>query len=328
MAWAARLVEAGVDITQVDARHLRLRHRDDEVLVRLVRTGRRLYPSAVSAPPEPASLLVAPAASAAAAARARAAGWSLVTDAGPAWVRFSARHVLELPGQPERPPAPRLRPGRPPRGTMAAVRRLLLNAPVPQTRLATLAGVSQARVSQAFEPLLRADLVRRARDGWLPVDWDALCDWWLAHYPGPGGVTTWWSGLAAPLAQAAAAVRTLGGQAGPVLSGDVAADLLAPWRRPALAVVYARGGADLAAANLTLVPSSDGATLALVVPEDLTVWPTEPVTRDWEGRRLAVADALQVLYDLRRSPGPDAAEAAARWRARLPDRGWRGAGAS
>jgi hypothetical protein len=160
----------------------------------------------------------------------------------------------------------------------------------------------------------------------MPVDWDALCDWWLANYPGPGGVTTWWSGLDAPLVQAAATVRSLGAEARPVLSGDVAADLLAPWRRPALAVVYARSGADLADAGLTPVPSSEGATLTLVVPEDPSVWPTEPVTREWDGAQLAVADALQVLYDLQGSPGPDAAEAAARWRAQLRDRGWIGAG--
>lgn len=307
-----------MDLIPVDAQHLRLRHRGEEVTLQLVRTTRKLHPSAVVRPSEGASLLVAPAASNAAAERARAMGWSLATDNGPIWIQFSNEHVLELSGPPVPPPRRPARPGRTPWGTLALVRRLLLAAPAPQTRLAALAGVSQARVSQVFDRLQRERLVRHTRNGWEPTDWDALCDWWLDNYPGPGGVTTWWSSLEPPRAQALATVRTVGHATTPVVSGDVGADLIAPWRQPALAIVYAHRGVDLAA-SLAPLPSAEGATLALVVPEDRSLWPPQPITRTSDGTQLAVADGLQILYDLHRSPGTDAPEAAARWRAYLND---------
>lgn len=316
MTWDARLIEAGVEITPVDARHLRLRHNGEELIVRLVRTTRKLHPSDVPKPPEHPSLLVAQSASVAAAEKARAAGWSLATEDGPTSIRFSDRHVLNLSGSTRPPQPPPARPGRTPWATMAVVRRLLLNAPAPQTRLATAVGVTQARVSQIFEPLKNERLVRRTRQGWEPAEWDALCDWWLTHYPGPGGISMWWSGLDSPTAQAATAVRVLN-QGTPVVSGDVAADLIAPWRRPTQAVVYVRRGASLAETNLSHLPSDEGATLAVIVPEDDSVWPTELTYHNWQGTQLAPADGLQVLYDLHRSPGPDASEAASRWRAHL-----------
>lgn len=317
MAWDARLVEAGVEITATDARHVRLQHGTRDVVLRLVRTSRQLHPSDVTSPPQRSSLLVAPAASQAAAERARSKGWSLVTDEGPAWIRFPGEQVLELPQHEEPPPAPRARPGRPPWGTMTVVRRLLLTAPAPQTRLAALAEVTQARVSQVFERLRAEELILRTRDGWVPSDWDALCDWWLRHYPGPGGTTTWWTSLATPAEQAATAVSSLATSATPVVSGDAAADLVAPWRRPALAIVYAQRGTNLGDANLTLLPTHEGATLKLAVPEDTGVWPDQPTTQRWKNTTIGLADGLQILYDLQHSPGPDADEAAAQWRNHL-----------
>ncbi|WP_157601637.1 hypothetical protein [Saccharomonospora halophila] len=317
MNWDERLIEAGVEIIPADAQHLRLRHEDDEVVMRLVRTTRRLHPSEVTTPIAQRSLLVAPTVSTAAAERARTAGWSLATDEGPVSIRFSDRHVLELPGRPPPAPAVRARPGRTPWGALAVVRRLLLAAPLPQTRLAQSAGISQARVSQVFDILRRDQLVRRTRSGWVPADWDSLCEWWLAHYPGPGGITTWWSGLTPPLAQATAALSLLPPGADAVLSGDLGADLIAPWRRPALGLVYANHGADLSEADLTPLASPEGATLALIVPDDPSVRPQRPIIRTWNDIPLPVADGLQILYDLHRSPGPDAAEAAAHWRTHL-----------
>ncbi len=103
------------------------------------------------------------------------------------------------------------------------------------------------------------------------------------------------------------------------MSGDLAADLIDPWRRPAQLVVYAAAGADLTRAGL-VAASPEQATALLVVAEDpaVTLHPAgDPQPRGSAGPPVRFADGLQVLYDLNGAPGPDAAEAAAHWRIRL-----------
>lgn len=58
-------------------------------------------------------------------------------------------------------------------------------------------------------------------------------------------------------------------------------------------------------------------TLTLVLADDPGVWPISkvPVLIEMRGHGdVARANALQVLYDLSRSPGPDADEALKAWR--------------
>jgi hypothetical protein len=127
-------------------------------------------------------------------------------------------------------------------------------------------------------------------------------------------VTTFWYGLGTPARQAEAALDLVSAQpaTAALISGDVAADLLAPWARPQRAVVYARTGADLAAAGLTPSPAEQ-ATLAFIVPADPGVW-----IRPGESKNgVPLADPLQVLWDLQNSPGPDADQAAGHFRSWL-----------
>jgi hypothetical protein len=138
---------------------------------------------------------------------------------------------------------------------------------------------------------------------------------------GPGGIQTHWFGVDPINEQAYRAYEALGREqaADPVVSGDAAADLVAPWRTPRRATLYARRGTDLSAAGLT--PSdAPGSTLTLVLPDDPGVWPTSksPVLLEMRGHGdVARANAFQVLYDLSRSPGPDAGEALEAWRSWL-----------
>jgi hypothetical protein len=220
------------------------------------------------------------------------------------------------------------RRGVPAWGELRIVKALLLLAGRTQSEIARQAGVSQPRVSQVLKGLRELSLVRAtsppgAGDGsgghrlWEVTDWGALLRHWLDQYPGPGGVTTYWLGLEPLAAQARAVVAVLGeadDDARPLVSGDVAADLVAPWARPARTTVYARHGADLGAAGLTPSPGPD-ATLALVVPEDAGVWLAPE--RFWNRAGLdpapgglPLADPLQVLDDVRRSPSVDADQAA------------------
>ncbi|KQS71148.1 hypothetical protein ASG41_20575 [Modestobacter sp. Leaf380] len=187
--------------------------------------------------------------------------------------------------------------------------------------------MSQGRVSQTLSGLVTAGLVTRradpGRSHWSVTDWDDLADWWLGRYPGPGGITTYWFGFASAPEQARTAVTALRGAGVPVaVSGDVAADALAAWRRPLRAVVYAAPSGrstpvDLSTVGLT--PSGpDEATLELTVPADPGVWAAPD---DLDDRvALPLADGVQVLWDLQRSPASDTDQAVAALRALLRTR--------
>lgn len=116
------------------------------------------------------------------------------------------------------------------------------------------------------------------------------------HRPGP----------ASPNYRASRAMRQ------PVVSGDAAADLIAPYRRGQVAVIYSPVGVDLTAAGLTPSARQD-ATLKLVVPEDESIFP-HPV--DNLAAKLApqapyrLADPVQVMWDLLDDDRTDADQAA------------------
>ncbi|PZG21465.1 hypothetical protein C1I95_07335 [Micromonospora craterilacus] len=262
--------------------------------------------------PEPC-LIIVPAATSAAREAVEATGGSWLVDSGQ-----HVAGVLHIDGTRIvlRPPAPAAtrptRRGRVPWGAFTLVRRMIQQPHATQRELAALAGVSQPRVSQVLTALADIDVVRRAQDGWTLQNVDAAIDWWLSSYPGPGGITTYWFGLRAVVEQAArvASILAAAGVQPVAVSGDVAADLLAPWRAPARAVVYAADGADLAEADL--VPAGpEEATIELTVPHDPGLWPTASQTR---GNALPLADPLQILWDVMRAPGADSEEAAERVR--------------
>lgn len=344
--WDA-LNNAGVSVRPIDAQHLELRHgsRVEQVLTQAFPRG--LHPSDVVAIVnryrEP-GLLVLPAATAEVRSTIERAGWSwLVTDAkgthGVLW--FDGEAVTVGGDRKEEPPA--RGPGPIPWGTLTVVRRLLDQPVATQKVLAALSHVSQPRVSQVLDALVDRQLVARRGRGWVICDFDRLLRWWLDNYPGPGGISTYWYGVGSPRDQAQAALRLLATvvdatpaahrQKAPedtpvgVLSGDVAADLLAPWRIPTRAVIYARTGADLTDIELTPVTAQD-ATLELIVPQDPGVWPSAsshppgPAGPGGDAVRAAqdepstpIADPLQVLWDVLRTPGSDSSEAAAHlWR--------------
>lgn len=329
---SSTLLEAGIVVRPVGPARMSINRSDDAgaPLVAAVKPrSAPLSPSHVrhlahGAPGRGELLLVVPAASDAALDAARAAGVSVLVAGAGRHARTSGHVVLrteivhledtETVTTPSLPPP---RPGPPPWGRLTVVRHLLTGAVAGQRELADRAAVSQGRVSQVLSPLVDAGLVRRVttngQTSWVAAGWDALADWWLAAYPGPGGLSTHWYGMASVREQAQAAGNALAAGGLPVaVSGDVAADVLAPWRRPARAVLYAdvRGHPD--AANLTrsgLVPSgAEEATLELLVPADSGLW--APPSGQTSGQ-VPLADGMQVLWDVRRAPGSDVDEAVA-----------------
>jgi len=262
-------------------------------------------------------LVVVPAASPTVRRAIEAAGWSWIVDTGQdiaAALRIGRGRInLPAPTAAGRP----AKPGPVPWGTFTLVRRLVQIPHATQRQLATLSGVSQPRVSQALRALTAEGLVQRTSAGWTVRDLDEVLRWWLAAYPGPGGISTYWYGLGTPIEQARQVVSMFSAPdpGDVVVSGDVAADLIAPWRTPARAVLYARSGVDLPEAGF--VPTGeDEATLEFTVPRDPGLW-LNPVALSTEWAGLPLADPLQALWDLHRSPGDDSEEAVNRLRREL-----------
>jgi hypothetical protein len=318
--WITTLEENGIAVRPVDSEHVRLTNDDDSAIFFVLTVPRVARTHDIKRTPEQHALLVAPSITNEALERAWAAGWSVVTDDGTGRLRLAQRTLrFDAAGQPRAPKRPRGRPGR---SVFSVVRALFaLTKGARQEEIAEFAHVGQAAISKALNRLAERNLVARGQDGWKVTDRAGAVAWWLAHYPGPGGIQTHWFGVDPINEQAYRAYEALGREqaADPVVSGDAAADLVAPWRTPRRATLYARRGTDLSAVGLT--PSdAPASTLTLVLPDDPGVWPTSksPVLLEMRGHGdVARANAFQVLYDLSRSPGPDAGEALEAWRSWL-----------
>ncbi|MFU8870426.1 hypothetical protein [Micromonospora sp. SL4-19] len=307
-AWKA-LVDAGVLIVPLDSDRVELRSGAHRAVLRVVSSTTVLHPSDLinlkSRHPDTV-LLTVPSATPAVRAAVEAAGWSLLIDNGQHVTGFLqvAGQQIPIETRGTDTPSQPVRRGRVPWGTFTLVRRLAERPWSGQQQLAADIGVSQPRVSQALAALTEQGLAHRTAAGWDATDVDALFDWWLRSYPGPGGIRTLWYGLEPPVKQAETVVEVLtrGGERRIAISGDVAADLLAPWRSPRRTVIYAQTGADLTSAGLTPADEDD-ATLELVVPKDPGVWPG-PTTEETPGS-MPLADAVQILWDVARGSGPD-----------------------
>jgi hypothetical protein len=322
--WQQVLTEAGLDVLVTDAEHVRLRAGSGAAAT----YGMKVLtwvpsPAQLTEPPSGPGLLVVPRATKRLLAAADRLGWSIVTDSGIARIRLPGEHVTFDASASVRAglTGPRHRV---PWGTLTAVRGLLEDAPVRQRELAARAGTSQARVSQVLSGLVGQALVERGPRGWAPTSWEALLDWWLDHYPGHRGASSYWYSLDDLRTQTRTTMRALAAVDGsdPVLSGDMAADLLTPWRHPLRVTIYAHRLTDLSHHGFVPAVAAEEATLVLHAPRDRGVWSDRPWTRDLDGHPTALADVLQILWDLVAVPRPDNAEAATRFRAAVRERRW------
>lgn len=270
-------------------------------------------------------LLAVPFVSEAGGERLRAAGWSWIDEAG----NFDLRAEGLVVRQRRSDHPPRKPDGPLPQGSGAlGVIRWLLAATAEElatanaTGLAQRVGVSQPRVSQVLGKLRDFDLVGYERGKIDRVDRERLLDRFRSAYRGPGGSASWFHSPDDARSTAVFVTHTAletGRRA--VVSGDVAADLLSPWRGPTTPVIYIERG--LTADQLGVTPATgpgDG-DLFVCVPEDDSVF-SSTTTRIVESELLEnegigpipvpVAGVEQVLWDLDRLGGDDRAEAAAR----------------
>ncbi|WP_146070184.1 hypothetical protein [Cryobacterium sp. Y29] len=198
-----------------------------------------------------------------------------------------------------------------PWGRWAIMRAYLLDGePRSQVELAKETGVTQSAVSKSNSAL--GGLIVRSASGWRATDRLALWEMFMAEYAGPGGITTHWYGLDAVTDQSNAVVAA-GASAGVqvLVSGDSAADQLAPWRVPARAVIYATSG--IALSKLGFAQTTDApATLTCTVPADQTIWATAASCS--QRTTTPTVDPVIAAWDVRRTGGPDADEAVQRIR--------------
>ena len=198
--------------------------------------------------------------------------------------------------------------GRAPWGRWAMERALVLSpVPMQQQHLADSAAISQPAVAKHLKNLTH--WVRRVQGGWEVRDRRSLLLQWLQDYPGPRGASTYWYSLDPPSDQArkAASYAAFMG-AEPLVSGDMAADVYAPWRLPDNVQIYVRQAVDLTDAGFTPA-ARDEATLTLTIPQDPTLWATADSSE--HSGDLPLADPLVVLQDLSRGDAVDSPDAVA-----------------
>jgi len=193
--------------------------------------------------------------------------------------------------------------GRPSWGRHALMRALLFtDEPRTQVELAAQIGTSQAAVSKALNDW--TGTVEKIHNRWRAVEPQKLWDRFLGTYPGPGGITESWYSLDPIIKQAEDARATAPHV---LLSGDAAADAIAPWRVPKKGLVYAKTGLQLAPAKFAEA-ERDEASLEVVIPADPTIWATAAA---WSEHPRTV-DPVLAAWDVRRTGGPDAGDAVER----------------
>lgn len=178
------------------------------------------------------------------------------------------------------------------------------------TGLANQARVSQPRASQVLGQLHDLGLVERSQRGrWVPRR-EALLDRFLAEYRGPGGSERYLYSLEPSTDVAARAATARSKRQQIVVSADVGPDLLVPWRRPTVVILYTNH--DIAIRDLGLVDAQGAHDANVIVraPADQSVF------RDHEllANGITLADETQLIWDLQDLGGADRLEAAGRMR--------------
>lgn len=182
------------------------------------------------------------------------------------------------------------------------------------TALAARAGISQPRATQILHHLYDLQLVDRSGHGrWEPRR-EPLLDRFLTEYPGPGGSEQYYYSLDSPadVAVRAGLVSTPGRPI--VASADVGPDLVVPWRRPSLVILYARHAIDPSHLGLTAAHGRHDANVIMRAPDDRSVFPSPALTAQVQGNDVPLADPLQQIWDLEDLGGGDRIEAAGRLR--------------
>jgi hypothetical protein len=188
------------------------------------------------------------------------------------------------------------------------------------TALAAQAGISQPRASQVLHRLHDLELVGISGHGRWEPHREALLDRFLTEYPGPGGSEHYYYTLDSPVDVAVRAGRASTLTRPIVVSADVGPDLIVPWRRPSLVILYVRHAIEPATLGLTDAQGRHDANVIIRSPEDRSVFPMPALVGQVQGDEVPLADPLQQIWDLQDLGGADRIEAAGRLREWLLER--------
>ena len=185
---------------------------------------------------------------------------------------------------------------------------LLADTPMRQSEIAGYVGVSQQMVSRVCKNL--GSLVTNTIDGVEAQEPVKLLERWTATYPGAGGQQFGWYSLDPVVKQTLNAVeeaRLL--DLHPLVSGDVAADRLMPWKLPTRGLIYVDSPIDLSGRGFVAAPLEE-ATLITCIPDDPTIWRLSEIGAFPIYEDLDLADAALVYWDVLNSNDVDSREAA------------------
>jgi hypothetical protein len=260
-----------------------------------------------------APLLVVPFVSLPLAAMLTASGWSWADTSG----NFDLRSDGLVARQRVTTTPPRMRTTGLPQGTgsLGIIRALINfiegeNEEPGATMLAAQANVSQPRASQVLRKLLDLGLVSRSTSGrWTP-NRAALVDRFILEYRGPGGSQQYFYSLDSPTDVACRVAAWHAERGRFAVSADVGPDLLVPWRRPSIVVLYATAVLDPAALGLVSAQGPHDANVLLRSPHDTSVFPVPRLVAEVNGVEVPLADVTQQIWDLHDLGGADRLEAA------------------
>ncbi|HZT64809.1 MAG TPA: hypothetical protein VFA11_03385 [Acidimicrobiales bacterium] len=244
-----------------------------------------------------------------------------LTEAGWSWADTQCNFDLRAPGMVLRqrrttaPPKPS-RTALPQGPGSLAIIRTLIRFGRSETEehtgssLAAQARVSQPRASQVLHRLQALDLVRRSDSGrWIP-DRAALLDRFLAEYRGPQAWEKYLYTLDMPSDVALRAARSAP-TTGPIaVSADVGPDLITPWRRPSILILYAAQDIPLSELGVVEAQGTHDANVILRIPRDTSVFAVPEFVADFQGVEVPLADLSQQIWDLHFLGGADRLEAA------------------
>jgi hypothetical protein len=250
---------------------------------------------------------------------------SILTRQGWSWADAQGNFDLRAPGlvlrqrRTSAPPPPKRRSL--PRGSGSfAIIRALVNFSKEEdeepgaSALAAQAGVSQPRASQILHQLCDLKLADRSGHGrWEPRR-EALLDRFLAEYPGPGGSELYYYSLDSPVDVAVRAGQVTTAGRPMLVSADVGPDLILPWRRPSLVILYTGHAIDPSDLKLTEARGKHDANVIMRTPEDRSIFTARALVAQVRGDDIPLADPLQQIWDLQELGGADRIEAAGRLR--------------
>jgi len=197
-------------------------------------------------------------------------------------------------------------------GRGLAVIRWLIHLPpetVSATELAKRAGVSQPRASQILNDLVDLKLVKHPTRFEWSVNKEALLEHFITSYPGLKGTVQYFYTLNSPNEAAADLARSIGKKNRALISADVAADLLAPYRAPSHLLAYQTTPWKDMPSDWVEAAGSADANVVVISPRDESI-AAFPLTRKFKGATIELADPTQVLYDLHNAGGNDRIESA------------------